>query len=395
VYIEDDIRDVVSFCEAIASVERSTCDELLGACTILILDKAGPGTEKTVLDLLRAHKRLQIVAGPFSPALGERLLERVSTELVNRSDPFGTEARKDSLDIASRFWDLSSDELGDASAFQALVDKLLRPRGRVLCDVNLPPLTFDNPKPDRLDALLKGACAAGLACRDQGAVSEDLPSQQHATLCLLSGVTVFMDTDRDLAGLEIPLAPRPLYRKTDANRLAVAEMIRRFLAESFPWSLEARVGESAKVVNHRVGRDDAGVMNKTLDLVTWPLPNGHQALSGKLVKPERELEDNRVGTKVLEKLLERYLSPHRELSALAIEGMAKDYKAQNARRDANSNTQSAAQVIKTLKDNFLDDAQGQVLPPKNIVKGTYSLGEVLAGMVRPPKKFNGNAGRSG
>jgi hypothetical protein len=379
-YIEDDIQDVRFFCDAVSKAETYP-GELLEACTILVLDKAGPGTEKTVVELLSTYPALQIVAGPFNPPLNERLIDRLPAGEATRSDPFGAGLRLREFDLEARFCDLSPDELSSAREFEACVDRLLRPRGCVLCDINLPPLTFPNPRPDQIDAQLKGPCAAGVACKTQGEKFEELPVQQVATLCLLSGIAVHVDSDRDLAGIGIPLAPRPTFRKTLQNRVAVATMIRRFLADSFPLSLEARVGESGKRVIHRVGPADAAIINKVLDLVCWPLQKGSHALSGKLVQPEKELDGDRVGVHVLERLLERYLGPHHELSDTVIQDLAKKYQPQSPKRDV----QNPAQVVSTLKDNFLDASRDDVIPPKNLVKKTYKLGDsILAGIVRAP-----------
>src|SRR5689334_20183977 len=68
VFIEDHVSHVFDLCDALAAKE-TVPGELLGCCSIVLLDTPGPDTEFEAVRLLTSYPALQVLAGPFAAPL--------------------------------------------------------------------------------------------------------------------------------------------------------------------------------------------------------------------------------------------------------------------------------------------------------------------------------------
>lgn len=307
VFIDDHGKHHEELCAALTEKFGKESDERLSRCTLVILDKPGPGTQELVVELLESYPTIQIVAGPFDVEF-RRTLSVMDSWLAG-SDGLIDDRFKDilgqakrsrrSLNLATRFKDFSRNANESEREFGQFVSTLIRPGGFLVCDVGLEECIFTRDSTE--NAHLKGVRAASIACKRQ----EDKSSGTESTrLIVVSNQNMFrFDVERQFKEFGIDVDAEDL-RTKPANYEELINLIGHEACRLFPWRLIRRALPSGDLTTHMVGVKDKKYVNGRIDLCLWPISSTQRELAGRSVRRQSHVLDvtnNR--TVVLQRLI--------------------------------------------------------------------------------------------
>lgn len=242
VVIEDHFHHISQLTQAIKKKSPAVFDSL----TIVCLEKPGPDTTASVIDLLNSYRSLQVAAAIEVDQLDPEQVARVS---IIRNNLFH-----------------------DQQEYCKWIASLIRPEGLLIQDIELETLEFI-PREKWWETTFLATTVRGIF------------GPGNLNCCFFSNKRGYEAT----FGAELLAAghdPRDVLNKNEMEQMVVPK-ISRFLKDQFPWSLNRTVIGQSTIHSARITQSDSERkrIESSLDLVVWPMVNqltriGGVALSG-------------------------------------------------------------------------------------------------------------------
>ena len=238
VIVEDHLHHAGELLRAIAAARP----QVVAHITLCAIDRAGPDTDASVRDWLRAYPELQIASPVPASAV----------------DP-STRDRAIAVETA---------DLADAASFGKLVARLIRPGGLLVQDVQLSTLPFV-PADRWWESIYAAATVRGIL------------SARSPIVRFVSNKRGYSATfGREL--MDAGFDPRDVMDKNDLERVVVPTVVAT-LERQFPLRLRGRIADGP-VREWMVAADDLERrdVEQAFDVVQWPAPGGVE-IGGRLV----------------------------------------------------------------------------------------------------------------
>jgi hypothetical protein len=368
VYIEDKIKHVFKLLEALRN-KQSYEGEVFEGCTIMLLAPPGPDTKRDIVELLSKYSDLQVAAvpAPGEPNISLALIAACSALRSGKkwpSDEIGVALREHAKlpgaeTVDARFGDLERVVLYEDAALKAAVDRLVRPGGLVVCD--LEQLALDHKSSDVRAQLMRAPVAAGKACAAQEEKISDSAGQEPASLSVLSEMRVFLSVGSALRAQDVDIREELIFDKENMYG-GVSTAIADKLRTRFPWKMKLRHAQKndtdpGMLETHRVGEGDRAFLNWCLDLVLWPCQARGKVSGRTVTEEEGEFGYTSVPAETLHQLVDAHLLKRGRKAVV--------------KQDIRSGAQNPESVIRTIKNRLVDG----VIP--NGADGKYELNPKL------------------
>ncbi len=237
-------------CELLSALRRRA-PRLLGAMTVVCLERSGPDTQRLVRQWLDEDEQIQVAARLDSDGLS------------SLGEP-----------SAARFLPLQPAALENSADFCRTIAGLLRPRGLLLQDIHLETLRFV-PRDRWWESTL-------LASTIRGMFARRTPS------CAFMSNKKGYEATFGAELLEAGFDPRDVLNKNRIESIVIAKL-EGYLKKTFPWRLELSCSSrNSQVERLAVGRqeDDRREIEKALDLVLWPVSDQSREIGGRALRSE-------------------------------------------------------------------------------------------------------------